>query len=590
MSNPAATAPAPAPGPEITLAEPKPEATIQHNDTLHRTDSGRTATIAGDGADGADQGKAGKLLTNTAPKDGDLGRRWLDTYTGPRPELTDEANTRVRNQIDRSLLPLIFLIYFNQQQDKSSVAFSAVFGFREDTGMNTEQYAWLTTIIYIAQLCFQPLSVYALVRFKVNYWIVFCFIGWSSSCMILAAFTSFPGLLVFRFILGAFEASIAPTMMILVSGWWTRREQPLRNNLWYSANGIALCLGSLIAYGLGHIRDGQLYVYQYIFLVNGTIGLISVIPTYFFLPSHITTARFLTDENKYLALQRIRMNKTGTQNTQFQWPQVWECLLDPKQWVFAIMVFCVSMVSGGISAFGPLVISGFGYDNYQTILFNMIPGPIGIVANLIAAYFAQKYKRKAPVILGVLLVPVAAAAALYAMPREEGNIELNRQLLAIYFILQIFQPLTPVVFSWTFANTAGHTKKTTTTALLFVGLCVGNMVGPQLYLESEQPYYQTGLIANMIVLVAMFCLCIGQVFYLTYLNKRNVRRRIAAGKTGPHVDYSLENSNRWADMRAEKRAAAGGEDAKAMDGQMDDDEGGLDDKTDLKNEDFIYSL
>ena len=97
------------------------------------------------------------------------------------------------------------------------------------------------------------------------------------------------------------------------------------------AQGIALIIGSLIAWGLGHIRNGQLYVYQYIFLVNGAMcvklyscsplqpltvsGLISVIPTYFLLPSHITTARFLTPENKYLALERIRLNNTGTQNT-----------------------------------------------------------------------------------------------------------------------------------------------------------------------------------------------------------------------------------------------------------------------------------
>lgn len=250
--------------------------------------------------------------------------------------------------------------------------------------------------------------------------------------MILAAFQSFPGLVAFRFILGAFEASIAPTsvpaslrnyddltnrMMILVSGWWTRREQPLRNNLWYSANGIALILGSLIAWGLGHISNGALYVYQYIFLgesslssfppylpspspissdttydpsiweiadsaVNGSIGLISLIPVLLLLPSHITTARFLNDEQKYLALERIRLNNTGTQNTNFQWAQVRECLLDPKQWGFAVMVFCVSLVSGGISAFGPIVLSGFGLDPFQTILYNMIPGAIGIIANL----------------------------------------------------------------------------------------------------------------------------------------------------------------------------------------------------------------
>lgn len=107
-----------------------------------------------------------------------------------------------------------------------------------------------------------------------------------------------------------------------------------------------------------------------------------MIPVAFLLPSHITTARFLSDEQKYLALERIALNNTGTQNTTFRWPQVFECLLDPKQWGFAILVFCVSLVSGGISAFGPVVLQGFGLDNFTTMLYNMIPGAIGIVANL----------------------------------------------------------------------------------------------------------------------------------------------------------------------------------------------------------------
>lgn len=74
--------------------------------------------------------------------------------------------------------------------------------------------------------------------------------------------------------------------------------------------------------------------------------------------------------------------------------------------------------------------------------------------------------------LCVLVFPVAAAAALYSVEPTDENTQAQ---LAIYFILQVFQPLTPIIFSWTFANTAGHTKKTTTTAMLFVGLCAGNV-------------------------------------------------------------------------------------------------------------------
>ena len=105
----------------------------------------------------------------------------------------------------------------------------------------------------------------------------------------MAAFTSFTGLAIFRFILGAFEASISPSMLVVVAMWWTRREQPLRNNIWYAANvsppppparplaqmlrlqGIAVIVGSLIAYGLSHITNGALHIYQYIFLINGAM-------------------------------------------------------------------------------------------------------------------------------------------------------------------------------------------------------------------------------------------------------------------------------------------------------------------------------
>jgi hypothetical protein len=123
--------------------------------------------------------------------------------------------------------------------------------------------------------------------------------------------------------------------------------------------------------------------------------------------------------------------------------------MDPKQWIYVACVFCVSLVSGGISAFGPLIISGFGLDPFQSILYNMIPGGIHIVTNIIAAYLVTITKRKMPVLLGVTCFPLAAAAALYALPRGD---EYKSQLLAVYFLLQIFQPVTPVLFSWTFAN------------------------------------------------------------------------------------------------------------------------------------------
>ncbi|WWC96612.1 hypothetical protein V866_003482 [Kwoniella sp. B9012] len=526
----------------------------------------------------------GKDLNSGDAKHSDLGAAWLSEYTGLRNEITDEENNAVRKRIDAFLLPMIFIVYFTQQLDKSSLSFASVFGLKTDAHLVGQQYSWLSSLVYFAQLVFQPLSVYALVKLPVNVWISICFFGWGASLCIMSAFTSFAGLAVWRFVLGAFEASISPSMLVVVSMWWTRREQPLRNNIWYSANGMATILGSLITYGLGQANT-SLHPYQLIFLVCGLIAVVLSIPFFFLFPGHPTKARWLNDHQKYVSLERIRLNNTGTQSTTFKWSQVRECVLDPKTWFCVVNVFCISLVSGGITTFGPLILQGFGLSTFDTILYNMIPGAIGIVSNILSALAVTYTKRKFPVLLVASAFPLAAAAALFALPR---GAEHKSKLLGVYFILQVYQCISPIFFSWQFANTAGHTKKTTTTGMLFVGLSVGNIVGPQLYKSTEAPYYHTGLTGNLIVLGIMFGLIICQGLYLHMLNKRNIKRRIASGKTGAHIDLSLENSSKWQELRAKQRAG------QVADGQIEGDGAYNDqafmDLTDLQNEDFIYSL
>ena len=89
----------------------------------------------------------------------------------------------------------------------------------------------------------------------------------------------------------------------------------------------------------------------------------------------------------------------------------------------------------------------------------------------------------------------------------------------------------------------------------------------------------------------MACLCIlsglivVQTVLLASLNKRNVKRRRASGRTGEVVDYSLEASNKWQglrDVQASKDAAEGHREEHVTQGLLD--------LTDLRNDEFVYSL
>ncbi|KAF7175522.1 hypothetical protein CNMCM7691_008623 [Aspergillus felis] len=65
------------------------------------------------------------------------------------------------------------------------------------------------------------------------------------------------------------------------------------------------------------------------------------------------------------------------------------------------------------------------------------------------------------------------------------------------------------------SNVAGFTERSVTSGLLFVAYCVGNIVGPQFFIDSEEPSYPTGMKATISGLTfgTFFLLCL-LVYYI----------------------------------------------------------------------------
>lgn len=54
----------------------------------------------------------------------------------------------------------------------------------------------------------------------------------------------------------------------------------------------------------------------------------------------------------------------------------------------------------------------------------------------------------------------------------------------------------PISLSIVTSNVAGFSKKSVTSALVFIGYCVGNIVGPQFFLASEEPSYPVSTLGS----------------------------------------------------------------------------------------------
>lgn len=76
------------------------------------------------------------------------------------------------------------------------------------------------------------------------------------------------------------------------------------------------------------------------------------------------------------------------------------------------------IASGGISTFGNLIVSSFGYNSFQTILFNIPFGVIQIVAILGTGWLATRFQRKGLVIAGVCVLPTVGTIIMLTVPRH----------------------------------------------------------------------------------------------------------------------------------------------------------------------------
>lgn len=157
----------------------------------------------------------------------------------------------------------------------------------------------------------------------------------------MVAATAFGGLLAARFMLGVFEAAIAPAFIAIVQMWYKRGEQTNRIGAWYATVGVVNTLGSLLTYGLGHIKS-PLKVYQVIFLFCGSITLAVSVVVFFLLPDSPMTAKFLSQHEKVVAIERVRANQMGVSSQVWKWDHVREVMMDPKTWFWFSMLFAVS--------------------------------------------------------------------------------------------------------------------------------------------------------------------------------------------------------------------------------------------------------
>ncbi|KAE8336588.1 hypothetical protein BDV24DRAFT_178466 [Aspergillus arachidicola] len=426
-------------------------------------------------------------------------------------------------KIDLRLMPIMCITYGLQYYDKVVLSHAAIFGLLKDLDLVAQptRYSNVSMIFYCGYLVGSlPISYLAQI-FPTGIVCGTTVVLWSVVVMCTPACTSYQGLLVNRFFLGLIESGVAPSFMLVVSAWYTKREQVLRSGLWYSFSGGANLVVPVISFGIGHIKSAHIASWKLMFLIPGACTFLWSIVVFFFLPHSPT-----------LIIHRMQADNAGMANREFKKAHVYECMRSLSFWIVNLLSMLTSVVSGPISSFGSLIFNEMGFTPEQSLLLSMPNGAMAFICIFGSAYIPRNFSNsRLFVIAGASLVVVMGCCLTWRLPLSN-----NAGRLAGFYLMNFFSSAYIQVVGLGTSNVGGYTKKATSAASIFVFYCIGSIIGPVIFNQKEAPRYNSGFMGTMICLASAFVLAIALRFHL---ERKNALRNETYGQPG--VERGLED-------------------------------------------------
>jgi MFS family permease len=148
---------------------------------------------------------------------------------------------------------------------------------------------------------------------------------------------------------------------------------------------------------------------------------------------------------------------------------------------------------------------------------------VSIISIISATYLAGRFDQRGLNIITLLIPGIMGGALMAFLPASNKN----GKLIGNYLTNCIGSSL-PLLYSWVAANIAGHTKKVTMNAILLMSFCLGNIIGPLTFRQSDGPEFVPAKITIIVTCAFAAAAAMGLRAYYTWENKR--RERLGAGE------------------------------------------------------------
>ncbi|KAI9281155.1 major facilitator superfamily domain-containing protein [Sporodiniella umbellata] len=414
-------------------------------------------------------------------------------FTQTRDDLfTSQSNTQDYSHEEKAL-------FF----DKSTINYASVMTFKEDLNLQGSQYSLLGSIFYLGYFLFQLPNNYLLQRVPIGKYIGALVIIWGIILLGTAFGKNFSQLAALRFLLGFFEAGIYPSLTLLISTFYRRSEQVVRLGLFWMCNGLALFVGGLVAYGIGHMnnvgnfKSWQWYVFPLLMIILGSVTIVmGIVCIFFLIDSPKSPALGLNAEQELLVEERTKDNAT-VRTTEIKREQIWEALKELRFWCFCLACVLINLQNGAMTIYNAQITASLGFNQLQSILLTVGAGGSTILFIGLAILGVRKTQQTIYTACGLTAINIIGLVLLLVIP-------VTRVKLLGFYLAWSYVSVYVLLITCISNNVTGYTKKIFYNGILMLFYTVGNFVGP---LMMVKPPYTEGivgyLVANCLVILSL---------------------------------------------------------------------------------------
>ncbi|KAI8946141.1 major facilitator superfamily domain-containing protein [Xylaria longipes] len=461
-------------------------------------------------------------------------------------EISNKEMRKVRIKIDMIIVPIFLVTQGLQFLDRTALNYANLFNYQEALNLKGQEFNYLAAMVYAGYFFGQYPCGWLIGRYPAQKVLAICILIWGILVVLLTQARSFSS----AFLMGVFEAAVTPGLTLMTGFWFTRKEIPLRQCIWYSSLGWAGILGSYISTGIAKLPENTTPErWQIIFYILGGITILWSAIVWFILADSPSNASFLNHREKLIAVKRVSGNETGIKTKNFDMKQVWLGFTDVKAILLFIGVFAAAIPNGVVNSFSTIIIKDLGFSTEKTTELKSVGDAVNIVALLIGGTVILNIPNSRLLTATVAnLLCTISATTLGFLPRSN-----TWGRLASFWLVNSQSVGFTVSLTTISSNMAGYTHRSFASALVFTAYCWGNFAGPFVVKQSEAPTYK-GATIGLLVGYGIKLVC--HLILLAYMYSVNRYR---------NMTYGPQN----------KEAS---------------DEAGMNDQTEFQNKDFRYVL